>query len=146
MRLYAQYKFSVIDAVFGIILMCTSTFHYLYTQQLAVVFRTYTKITDQSRMIFWTHGKLQKLQNQQLLLSLLLNNAFFHRNLCLYLYIKGARSSVVGWGTMLQAWTSRVRVPMRWIFPILHNPSSHTMALGSTQPLTEMSSRNLPWG
>jgi hypothetical protein len=24
------------------------------------------------------------------------------------------------------------------------NPSSHTMALGSTQPLTEMSARNLP--
>jgi hypothetical protein len=29
-------------------------------------------------------------------------------------------------------------------FFILHNLSSHTMALGSTQPLTEMSTRNLP--
>jgi hypothetical protein len=28
----------------------------------------------------------------------------------------------------------------------LPNPSSCTMALGSTQPLTEMSTRNLPWG
>jgi hypothetical protein len=28
----------------------------------------------------------------------------------------GARGSVVGWGTMLQAGRSRVRVPMRWIF------------------------------
>jgi hypothetical protein len=28
----------------------------------------------------------------------------------------------------------------------LPNPSSHTMALGSTQPLTEMSTRNLPGG
>jgi hypothetical protein len=27
-------------------------------------------------------------------------------------------SSVVGWGTMLQAGRSRVRVPMRWIFLI----------------------------
>jgi hypothetical protein len=27
-----------------------------------------------------------------------------------------ARGSVVGWGTMLQAGRSRVRVPMRWIF------------------------------
>jgi hypothetical protein len=27
-----------------------------------------------------------------------------------------------------------------------HNPSSRTMALGSTQPLTEMSTRNLPGG
>jgi len=25
----------------------------------------------------------------------------------------------------------------------LHNPSDHTMALGSTQPLTEMSTRNI---
>jgi hypothetical protein len=27
-----------------------------------------------------------------------------------------------------------------------HNPSSHTMALGLTQPLTEMSTRNTSWG
>jgi hypothetical protein len=44
---------------------------------------------------------------------------------------------------MLQAGRSRDRVPMRWIFSKLPNPSSHTMALGSTQPLTEMSTRNL---
>jgi hypothetical protein len=48
---------------------------------------------------------------------------------------------------MLQAGRSRVRVPMRWIFFYnLQNPSSRTMALGSTQPLTEMSTRNLPGG
>jgi hypothetical protein len=29
-----------------------------------------------------------------------------------------ARSSVVGWGTMLQAWKSRVQVPKRWNFSI----------------------------
>jgi hypothetical protein len=28
----------------------------------------------------------------------------------------------------------------------LRNPSSRTMALGSTQPLTEVSTRNLSWG
>jgi len=28
----------------------------------------------------------------------------------------------------------------------LHNPSSHTMALGLTQPLTETSTRNISWG
>jgi hypothetical protein len=28
----------------------------------------------------------------------------------------------------------------------LPNPSSHTMALGSTQPLTEISTRNIPGG
>jgi hypothetical protein len=38
----------------------------------------------------------------------------------------GARGSVVGWGTMLQAGRSRIRVPMRWIFFNLPNPSSRT--------------------
>jgi hypothetical protein len=47
---------------------------------------------------------------------------------------------------MLQAGRSRVRVPMRWIFFNSPNPSSCTMALGSTQPLTEMSTTNLPGG
>jgi hypothetical protein len=47
---------------------------------------------------------------------------------------------------MLQAGRSRVQVPMRWIFFNLPNPSSRTMALGSTQPLTEMSTRDLPGG
>ena len=28
----------------------------------------------------------------------------------------------------------------------LHNPSDRTMALGSTQPLTEMSTRRISWG
>jgi hypothetical protein len=44
---------------------------------------------------------------------------------------------------MLQAGRSRDRVPMRWIFSNLPNPSGCTIALGSTQPLTEMSTRNL---
>jgi hypothetical protein len=49
----------------------------------------------------------------------------------------GARGSVVGWGTVLQAGRSRVRVPMRWIFFNLPILSSRPMALGSTQLLTE---------
>jgi hypothetical protein len=32
---------------------------------------------------------------------------------------------------------------MRWIVSNLPNPSGRTMALGSTQPVTEMSTRNL---
>jgi hypothetical protein len=32
-----------------------------------------------------------------------------------------------------------------WIFS-LTTPSSHTVALGLTQPLTEMSTRNVSWG
>jgi hypothetical protein len=35
---------------------------------------------------------------------------------------------------------------MKWIFLKLPNHSSRTMALGSTQPLTEMSTRNFPGG
>jgi hypothetical protein len=44
---------------------------------------------------------------------------------------------------MLQVGRSRDRFPMRWIFCNLPNPSGRTMVLGSTQPLTEMSTRNL---
>jgi hypothetical protein len=44
--------------------------------------------------------------------------------------IRGARGSVVGWGTMLQVGRSGVRVPMRWISFNWPNPSIGTIALG----------------
>jgi hypothetical protein len=47
---------------------------------------------------------------------------------------------------MLQAGRSAVRDPDEVDFFNLPSPSSRTMALGSTQPLTEMSIRNLPGG
>jgi hypothetical protein len=48
---------------------------------------------------------------------------------------------------MLQAGRSRVRFPMRSMnFSNLRNPSSRTMVLGSTQPLKEMSTRNVLGG
>jgi hypothetical protein len=47
---------------------------------------------------------------------------------------------------MLQARRSPVRVPDEVDIFNLPNPSSCTVALGSTQPLTEMSTRNLPRG
>jgi hypothetical protein len=54
-------------------------------------------------------------------------------------------SLAVGGGTILQAGRSRVRFPMRSLnfFAWPHRPSL-TMAPGSTQPLTEMSTKNLP--
>jgi hypothetical protein len=59
----------------------------------------------------------------------------------------GARGSAGGSGTMLQVGRSRVRIPMRSLeFFNLPNPSSRIMALGSTELLTEMSTRNLPGG
>jgi hypothetical protein len=45
---------------------------------------------------------------------------------------------------MLQAGRSRVRFSMSLDFFNLSNPSIRTMTLGSTQTLTEMSTRNLP--
>jgi hypothetical protein len=45
---------------------------------------------------------------------------------------------------MLQAGRSPVRVRDEVDFSNLPNPSTRTMALGSTQPLTEMSARNPP--
>jgi len=65
----------------------------------------------------------------------------------MYITKKGARGGVISWGTALQAGRSRARILMislgifRW-----HNPSGLKMALESTQPLTEMSTRNISWG
>jgi hypothetical protein len=47
---------------------------------------------------------------------------------------------------MLQDGRSRDRIPDEVDIFNLPNPSSHIMALGSTQPLTEMSTRNIPGG
>jgi hypothetical protein len=47
---------------------------------------------------------------------------------------------------MLQAGRSPVRVPDEVDFFNLPDPSSRTMALGLIQPLTEVSTRNLPGG
>jgi hypothetical protein len=47
---------------------------------------------------------------------------------------------------VLQAGRSPVRVPDEVDFFNLPNLFSRTMVLGSTQPLTEMSTRNLPEG
>jgi hypothetical protein len=47
---------------------------------------------------------------------------------------------------MLQAGKSPVRVPAEVEFFNLLNPLSRTMALGSTQPLTEMSTRKFLGG
>jgi hypothetical protein len=63
-------------------------------------------------------------------------------------FLSYVRGSVVGWGTMLQAGRSRDRFSIRLLifFSDWSNPFSRTLALGSTRPLTEMRTRNLPGG
>ena len=58
----------------------------------------------------------------------------------------GAHGCADGWGTALQAGRLRVRFPMVSEFFIEINPFGRTMGLGLTQPLTEMSTRNISWG
>jgi hypothetical protein len=60
---------------------------------------------------------------------------------------KGENGNVVGWGTVLQTGRSWIRFLMMSLhFCNWPNPSSRTMALGSTQYLTEMGTGNLPGG
>jgi hypothetical protein len=58
---------------------------------------------------------------------------------------KELHSSALGWGSDT-SWNGTGSIPYR-VFEIFHwpNPSS-TMALWSTQPLIEMSTRYIPWG
>jgi hypothetical protein len=48
-------------------------------------------------------------------------------------------------GTVPKPETSRLRFSIKSFDSQLLNPSSRTVALGSTHPLIEMSTRNLPW-
>jgi hypothetical protein len=55
-----------------------------------------------------------------------------------------ARCGAVGRATV-QAGRALVQFPMSLEF-VTDNPSGRTVALGSIQPLTEMSMRNISWG
>ena len=50
------------------------------------------------------------------------------------------RGGAVRWGTAHSILDAVIGI-FHW-----HNPSDRTMALGLTQPLTEMSTRNISWG
>ena len=60
--------------------------------------------------------------------------------------IIAVRGGAVRWGTALQAGRSWVRFPMVSLEFFIDSLSGRTMALGSTQPLTEMSTRTISWG
>ena len=59
------------------------------------------------------------------------------------------------WGAQWRSWLRHCATSQKVAGSILdgvvgifhwHNPSGHSMALGSTQPLTEMSTRSISWG
>jgi hypothetical protein len=65
---------------------------------------------------------------------------------CLYYITTGACGSVDGWGAVLQVGRLWFRIPLRSLdFFSLPNPSGCSMALGFTQPSTEMSTRRYFW-
>jgi hypothetical protein len=70
------------------------------------------------------------------------NNSGFY---CIH---TGVRGGAFGWGTAQHASRSRVWFPRVSLdfFIDIRKPSGRTMALGSTQPLTEMRTRNVSWG
>jgi hypothetical protein len=59
----------------------------------------------------------------------------------IFMYNYGERDGAVGWGEVAGSIPDGVIAIFHW-----HNPSGRTMALGSTQLLTEMSIRNISWG
>ena len=66
---------------------------------------------------------------------------------CYYKYSCGVRDGAVGSVTALQVGRSRVRiltVSLKYFIDIILPVS--LMALGLTQPVTEMSTRNISWG
>lgn len=55
--------------------------------------------------------------------------------------------SILSWGTMLQAGILQIQFLVRSLsFFNLSKPSSHTLTMGSTQSLTETSTRNVSGG
>jgi hypothetical protein len=68
-------------------------------------------------------------------MSLVWEIGCFGRTYCLHLQGRKIRVR----GTSVSRW-------LELLLDLYSNPSKYTMALGSTQPLTEMSTRNLPVG
>jgi len=64
----------------------------------------------------------------------------------IYILLIRARGGADGWGTGLKPEGREFDPRLLLEFFIWHIPSGRTMALGLTQPLTEISTRNIAWG
>jgi hypothetical protein len=128
--------------------------HYTRNLQPVLAYMTYPKSA-----VFWVSPPTSGLKRnsskkpEDAELNRLMLRYLVYYFMCLFIgfhlgqKLEEARGSVVAWSTMLQAERWRFRFPMRSLeFFNWPNPSSRTMALGSTQPLTKMSTRNLPRG
>ena len=69
----------------------------------------------------------------------------FQLNLARLLKYLGVCGGAVGWGTTSRKFVGSIPDAVMGIFH-WHNPSGHTVALGLTQPLTEMITRSISWG
>jgi hypothetical protein len=81
----------------------------------------------------WNH---RKIIVQYLTMNIWVPNC---NKMYLYIHLK------IIWGTALQTGRWRVQSPIMSLEFFIDNPSGRTMALGSTQPLTEISTRNISW-
>jgi hypothetical protein len=80
--------------------------------------------------------------SQKWILFKIFHYSFFVWNLP-FIVLLSTRGSVFGWGTMPQVGRSPFRIPDEVDFFNLPNISTRTMALGSTQPLTELNTRHI---
>jgi len=76
-------------------------------------------------------------------------SCFAQKQLYLYTYLNYYYYYYYYWGTRCRRWLRQCskagRLRVRFPIVLWHNPSGRTMVLGLTQPLTEMSTRNICW-
>jgi hypothetical protein len=102
--------------------------------------RTCMAVWEESILICLTKLKLIMLRSYKL------QREFWEQIWSVVVKVGGMRWHS-GWGTALQTRRFAGSIPGS-VIGIIHwnNPSGHTMDLGSTQPLTEMSTRNISCG
>jgi hypothetical protein len=79
--------------------------------------------------------------------TVIIKYVFFKERLLLEYCLIGGKHGAVGWGTVPQDGQFQVRflVGSLEIFEVNYSFCSHSVALGSMQPLTEMGAKEFPW-